>query len=606
MQYGFGYFEEDKLGEVTDLNLWRRILGYAVHYWQGVALAVFLSFAVIGSSLLLPYLVRLGVDNYIINVEITVSERFSGLTILAVIFGIAVIVGFIGNYFQVTVLEWTGQNIMHRLRQHIYIHMLGLDLAFFNENPSGKLVTRLTNDVQNMHEMFTSVIVTLFNDAIRIMGILVLLYWLNWRLAVLMTLLLPAILLATLWFSKIARNVYREIRTNLAKINAYLQEAVSGISLIQLFQREKDTERSFVNLNQAYFASTVQQIKIFGIFMPVLDILASTATAISIWYGGILILRGEMTIGILVAFLSYMRLFFQPLRELSQKYSIVQSAMASAERIFQLLDTRSGLPVLPEPLGPQAVSGTLEFSNVTFGYDPDKPVIHNLSMKVDPGETVAIVGATGSGKSTLINLLERMYDPDSGRILLDGHDLRELDPQWLRNTVGLVMQEVYLVPGTIKENILLDSGMEEQGLTAILQLAQLDELIGRLPQGIHTKIGEGNLELSAGERQLLALARVMVRDPEILVLDEATANVDSETEILVERAIDATLSQRTSIVIAHRLSTIRRADRIIFMDSGQIVEEGTHEKLMADRGFYHRLQNLQYIEWDPNEQSHVS
>lgn len=606
MQYGFGYFEEDKLGEVTDFNLWRRILGYAVHYWQGVALAVFLSFAVIGSSLLLPYLVRLGVDNYIINVEITVSERFSGLTILAVIFGVAVIVGFIGNYFQVTVLEWTGQNIMHRLRQHIYIHMLGLDLAFFNENPSGKLVTRLTNDVQNMHEMFTSVIVTLFNDVIRIIGILVLLYWLNWRLAVLMTLLLPAILVATLWFSKIARNVYREIRTNLAKINAYLQEAVSGISLIQLYQREKDTERSFVNLNQAYFASTLQQIKIFGIFMPVLDILASTATAISIWYGGILILRGEMTIGILVAFLSYMRLFFQPLRELSQKYSIVQSAMASAERIFQLLDTRSGLPVLPEPLGPQAVSGTLEFSNVTFGYDPDKPVIHNLSMKVDPGETVAIVGATGSGKSTLINLLERMYDPDSGRILLDGHDLRELDPQWLRNTVGLVMQEVYLVPGTIKENILLDSGMEEQGLTAILQLAQLDELIGRLPQGIHTKIGEGNLELSAGERQLLALARVMVRDPEILVLDEATANVDSETEILVERAIDATLSQRTSIVIAHRLSTIRRADRIIFMDSGQIVEEGTHEKLMADKGFYHRLQNLQYIEWDPNEQSHVS
>ena len=605
MQYGYGYFEEDKLGEVTDLNLWRRILGYAAHYWQGAALAVLLSFAVIGSSLLLPYLVRLGVDNYIINVEIPVSERFSGLTILAMIFGIAVIVGFVGNYFQVTVLEWTGQNIMHRLRQHIYIHMLGLDLAFFNENPSGKLVTRLTNDVQNMHEMFTSVIVTLFNDAIRIIGILILLYWLNWRLAVLMTLLLPVILVATLWFSKVARNVYREIRTNLAKINAYLQEAVSGISLIQLFQREKDTERSFVNLNQAYFASTLEQIKLFGIFMPLLDILASTATAIIIWYGGTLILKGKMTIGILVAFLSYMRLFFQPLRELSQKYSIVQSAMASAERIFQLLDTKSRLPVLPEPLGPKSVNGTLEFRNVTFGYDPDKPIIHNLSMKVNSNEILAIVGATGSGKTTLVNLLERMYDPDSGRILLDGHDLRELDPKWLRKTVGLVMQEVYLVPGTIKENILLDSGMGEQDLAAILQLAQLDELIGRLPQGIQTKIGEGNLDLSAGERQLLALARIMVRDPEILVLDEATANVDSETEILVERAIDATLSQRTSIVIAHRLSTIRRADRIIFMDSGQIVEEGTHEKLMADKGFYHRLQNLQYVDWDRNEKTHV-
>jgi ATP-binding cassette subfamily B protein len=481
--------------------------------------------------------------------------------------------------------------------------MLGLDLAFFNENPSGKLVTRLTNDVQNMHEMFTSVIVTLFNDALRILGILILLYWLNWQLALLMSLLLPVILAATLWFSKQARNAFREIRTNLAKINAYLQEAISGISLIQLFQREKDTESNFVNLNRSYFQATLHQIKIFGIFMPLLDILATMATGIIIWYGGILILKGEMTIGVLVAFISYMRLFFQPLRELSQKYSIVQSAMASAERIFQLLDRRSGLPVLPAPLAPQSVKGTLEFSNVTFGYDPGKPVIHNLSMKVEPGETIAIVGATGSGKSTLVNLLERMYDPDQGRILLDGHDLRELDPQWLRKSVGLVMQEIYLIPGTIEKNILLDSAMKEEEFATILKLAQLDELINRLPQGIHTKIGEGNLDLSAGQRQLLAMARVMVRDPEILVLDEATANVDSETEILVERAIDATLAQRTSIVIAHRLSTIGRADRIIVMDSGRIMEEGSHDKLMADKGFYHRLQNLQYIDWNVSEKA---
>jgi ATP-binding cassette subfamily B protein len=601
MQYGYGYFEEDKLGEVADINLWRRILGYTMHYWQGVGLAVLLSFAVIGSSLLLPYLVRLGVDNFIINIDIPVSERLSGLTVLAIIFGVAVIVGFIANYFQVTVLEWTGQNIMHRLRQHIYKHMLELDLAFFNENPSGKLVTRLTNDVQNMHEMFTSVIVTIFNDAIRILGILVLLYWLNWRLAMIMSLLLPVIIISTLWFSKMARNVFREIRTNLAKINAYLQEAVSGISLIQLFQREKDTEQNFMGLNQSYFQSTLQQIKIFGVFVPLLDILATTATGIIIWYGGVLILKGEMTIGILVAFISYMRLFFQPLRELSQKYSIVQSAMASAERIFQLLDTRSRLNILPEPLKPQDVKGNLEFRKVTFGYNPDMPVIHNLSLKVDPGETVAIVGATGSGKSTLVNLLERMYDPDKGRILLDGYDLKDLNPEWLRNTVGLVMQEIYLVPGTIKENILLDSKFEEQKLANIVELAQLGDLIDRLPQGIHTKIGEGNLDFSAGQRQLLALARVMARDPDILVLDEATANVDSETEILVEKAIDATLSQRTSIIIAHRLSTIQRADRIIVMDSGQIVEEGTHDKLMADKGFYHRLQNLQYIEWNHRE-----
>ncbi|MFC1844195.1 ABC transporter ATP-binding protein [Thermodesulfobacteriota bacterium] len=601
MNYGYGYFEEDKLGEVADINLWRRILSYTSHYWKGVVLAVFLSFVVIGSSLMLPYLLRLGVDNYIINKEIPVPERFSGLATLAMIFGIASIAGFIANYFQVTVLEWTGQNIMHRLRQHIYNHMLGLDLAFFHENPSGKLVTRLTNDVQNMHEMFTSVIVTVFNDAIRIIGILILLFWLNWRLALMMSLLLPVILLSTIWFSRMARNAFREIRTNLARINAYLQEAISGISLIQMFQREKDAREKFARLNLDYFQSAIHQIKIFGIFMPLLDIISSTATAIIIWYGGMQILEGKMTIGILVAFLSYMRLFFQPLRELAQKYSIVQSAMASAERIFQLLDTTSKMPIAPKPLRPKTVKGILEFNNVTFGYDSANPVIHNLSLTVNSGETVAIVGATGSGKSTLVNLLERMYDPDQGVIKLEGRDVRELDPQWLRNAVGLVMQEIYLIPGSIRDNILLDREMAESELNVILEQAQLVEVIRRFPEGVHTMIGEGNIELSTGQRQLLALARIMARNPEILVLDEATANVDSETEILVERAIEKTLAQRTSVVIAHRLSTIRRADRIIVMDGGRIIEEGSHENLMVRKGLYHRLQNLQSVEWNQSQ-----
>jgi len=600
MHYGYGYFEEDKLGEVADFNLWRRILGYAAHYWHGVVLAIFLSLIVIGSSLLLPYLLRLGVDDYIINESITISARLAGLASLALFFGIAIIAGFGANYFQVTVLEWTGQNVMHRLRQHIYRHLLGLDLAFFHANPSGKLVTRLTNDVQNMHEMFTSVIVTLFNDALRIVGILILLFWLNWRLALMMCLLLPVILAATIVFSRLARNAFREIRTNLARINAFLQESVSGISLIQMFQREKDSEDNFVRLNRNYYNSAMYQIKIFAIFMPLLDILSYTATAIIIGYGGIQILKGQMSIGILVAYLSYMRLFFQPLRELSQKYSIVQSAMASAERIFQLLDTKSSLPLPSEPAHLETVRYGVDFSGVTFGYDNTNPVIHDLSFKVAAGETVAIVGATGSGKSTLVNLLERLYDPDQGAIFLDGHDIRQLDPRELRNTVGLVMQEVYLIPGTIRKNILLDREMDESGVRIILEQAQLTELINRLPDGVQTKIGEGNLDLSAGQRQLLALARVMARDPQILVLDEATANIDSATEILVERALTATLAKRTSIIIAHRLSTIRRADRILVMDSGRIIEEGTHEDLMQRKGFYYKLQNLQYIEYNQN------
>ena len=603
MNYGFGYFEEDHLGEVADLKLWRRILGYTSRYWHGVITAVVLSFIISGTSLLLPYLIRLAIDNYIINETVTTEQKFAGLAALAVFFGIAMIAEFVANYFQVTVLEWTGQNVMHSLRQHIYIHMQELDLSFFHENPSGKLVTRLTNDVQNMHEMFTSVIVTLFNDAIRISGILVLLFWLNWRLAMVMSLLLPVILVATIWFSRVARSAFREIRTNLARINAFLQESISGISLIQMFQRERDTDENFTRLNRDYFRSAIHQIKVFAVFMPLLDVLSYTATAIIIWYGGIQILDGEMSIGILVAYISYMRLFFQPLRELAQKFSVVQSAMASAERIFQLLDTRSRLRTPPEPKRLPTGSCGVKFAGITFGYDAANPVIHDLSLTVAPGETVAIVGATGSGKSTLVNLLERFYDPDQGAILLDGQDIRELDLRELRNTVGLVMQEVYLIPGTIRENILLDRQLDERALRSILDQAQLTELISRLPEGIETKIGEGSLDLSAGQRQLLALARVMVRNPVLLVLDEATANIDSETEILVEKAVAATLSRRTSIIIAHRLSTIRRADRIIVMDSGRVVEEGTHEDLMDRKGLYSRLQNLQYIEYNPDSRN---
>lgn len=593
MRYGYGYFEEDQLGKVADAGLWRRIVAYSWPHRLKLTGAVFLSFFVIGASLSLPYMVRIGVDDFIINTALETQQRISGLADLAVFFISVIIIGFAANFFQVIVLEWTGQTIMHRMRQQLFSHMLDLDLAFFHDNPSGKLVTRLTNDIQNMHEMFTSVIVTIFNDSIKIIGILVVLFLMNWKLALLLSLLLPIITLNTLWFSRLARDAFRSIRTNLARINSYLQESLAGISVIQIFLREKDTLKKFVDLNNVYLDKNLYQIKLFGIFMPIIELFSAGATACIIWYGGGEIIRQQMTLGELTAFLSYMKLFFQPIRELSQKYSIVQSAMASAERIFQLLDTKASIKSIMVKDKPASLQGAVSFEGVSFGYDSETMILHDLSFDVAPGKTLAIVGATGSGKSTIVNLIERFYEPDTGRVTIDGTDIRSFDINWLRGQVGLVMQDVFVTPATVKANILLDREMAPEDLQEILRKAQLESVIRQLPDGLETRIGEGGVGLSAGQKQLLAFARVLARDPRILILDEATSNVDSETEILIDRAIASTRANRTSIIIAHRLSTIRQADHILVMEQGRIAEQGSHDMLMQNGGIYQRLQDLQ-------------
>ncbi len=593
MHHSGGYFEGDQVGNLGDARLWGHVMRFVGPRWKWITLAVVLSFVITATSLILPYLVQIGMDEYIIKSDLPLEERFRSLSLLSAIFLAVVFLGFVTNFLQVVVLEWTGQRIMHALRQRLFEHVLGLNLSFFHGNPVGSIVTRLTNDIQNMYEMFTSVIVTLFNDGVRIVGILGILLWMNWRLALMLALTFPVMALITLWFGRLSREAFRQIRAHLATINSFVQEAVSGLTVIQLFLRERDTHRRFAILNEDYRRSAFYQVRVFGVFVPLIEIMSSVSLGLIVWYGGGEILQNAMTIGMLAAFISYMRLFFQPLRELSQKYTLVQSAMASAERIFGLLENREMLPRADQAAAPEHVQGLIEFDRVTFSYDGEHTVIRDLSFRVRPGETLAIVGATGAGKTTVINLLERFYDPGQGEIRLDGIDLRMLDVEWLRRQIGLVMQDVLIIPGTIRENILLDRNASDEELERLVELSQLKALVKGLPGGLETRIGEGAMDLSAGQKQLLAFARVLAMDPRVLVLDEATANVDTETEMLIERAIEAALTNRTSIVIAHRLSTIRRANRILVMDQGQIVEEGSHEDLMLRRGLYYHLQSLQ-------------
>ncbi len=584
-----GYDEEGRVGALGDLHIWGRILAFSGRYALALSGAITLAFLVTGGTLALPALLQHGIDSYIMNQGMANAERFSGLSGTAVWYGLLVILIFIATFIQTVVLEWVGQSIMHRIRQDLFAHILRLDLQFFNSHPTGRLVTRLTNDIQNMHEMFTSVMVTLFNELVRLIGILVLLFFMNVQLALLMTLFVPVSALVTILFARLARTCFREIRSQLVRLNSFLQEAISGMSILQLFGREARSRRDFEELSEGYLQRTLSQIRLFGTFMPVTEFMSSLATALILWYGGGEIIRSRLSLGELVAFFSYMRLFFQPLRELSQKYSIVQSAMASAERIFQLLDTRSRIALAVEPIERPAIQGELRFDRIRFGYAPENPVLHDLSLALRPGQAVALVGTTGSGKTTLVNLLLRFYEPQAGTITIDGIDIRRFALEDLRTVVGVILQDVLILQDTLLANIVMNSGRNRREVEDILAKTGMVRFVARLPQGLDTLMGEGGHELSSGEKQLLSFARVLCRNPAILILDEATAAIDTESENILEEAIADSFRGRTSLVIAHRLSTIRRADHIIAMQHGRIVQQGSHEELMAAGGYYAEL-----------------
>ncbi|MEE4239915.1 MAG: ABC transporter ATP-binding protein [Desulfopila sp.] len=582
----FGYDEESSVAVLGDIHLWRRILLFCKKHSAPLLGAIILSFVITGATLALPYLMQTAIDSFITATDIPVNDRLSGITRISAIFLGCVLLSLVATFFQVVTLEWIGQSIMHRIRQDLFQHMLGLDPPFFDANPIGRLVTRLTNDIQNMHEMFTSVLVTVFNDLLRLAGILVVLFLINARLALIMAIFVPVAVIITKLFAGLARAQFRLIRNQLARLNSFLSESISGMSTLQIFGRQEETRKLHDNLSKGYLQRNLSQIRLFGTFMPLTEFMSSIAIALILWFGGSEIIRQQLTLGELVAFLSYMRLFFQPLRELAQKYSIVQSAMASAERIFQLFDTRSSLSLPEKTVSPLGIKGNLHFKNIHFAYNDGDPVIRGIDMTINHGETVALVGTTGSGKTTLVSLLLRFYEPQRGEILLDNININQFPLQELRRHIGVVLQDIFILQDTLLANIVMDTGTPRSEVEKTLQQTGMTRFVDKLPHGLDTMIGEGGQQLSTGEKQLLAFARVLCRNPAILVLDEATAAIDTESENILEQAIAESFANRTSLVIAHRLSTIRRADTIIVMEQGCITEQGTHEELMRSNGHY--------------------
>ncbi len=585
----FGYQEDSSMTPLGDYHLWGRILFFCRRHWKLLGLAITLSLLITAATLGLPYLIQTAIDGYITNSDLDMARRLQGLSSRSAVFFVLVVTVLIATFFQVITLEYTGQSIMHRIRQDLFAHMLNLDPHFFDTNPTGRLVTRLTNDIQNMHEMFTSVLVTIFNDLLRIVGILVVLFLLNAKLALVMSIFVPIAIIITHLFARLARAQFRRIRSQLAKLNSFLSETISGISTLQVFGRQEETRKLHEDLSYGYLQRNLQQIKLFGTFMPLTEFMSSTAIAVILWFGGSEILHQQLTIGELVAFLSYMRLFFQPLRELAQKYSIVQSAMASAERIFQLFDTKSERELLQKTISTEGITGDLRFSKVHFSYDQESKVLEDINFSIHRGETVALVGTTGSGKTTMVNLLLRFYDPQQGTITIDGIDINHFGLTDLRQVVGVVLQDIFILQDSLLANIIMDTDTSRIRVEEILTQTGIERFVNRLPQGLDTIIGDGGQQLSTGEKQLLAFARVLCRNPSILVLDEATAAIDTESENILEQAIEQSFANRTSLVIAHRLSTIRRADTILVMKEGKITERGSHEELMRLNGHYAEL-----------------
>jgi ATP-binding cassette subfamily B protein len=581
---------DDVLGRAYDGRLMRRLAVFVAPYRSLVALSLGTLFASAAVQLVQPYLVKEVIDGFI------VKRRADGLLLPAGLFLATLLVDFGLSFLQVYFLERTGQNVVYDMRIAIFAHLQRLPSAFFDGTPVGRLMTRVTTDVEAINEAFTSGVVLILADFAKLAGIIVILIAMDVKLALVTFAVIPPMLVVSWWFRVRVRDAYRAMRTAVAKLNAALQEVVSGMRIVQLFRRERLVASEFAALDAGHRSAQMSGVFYESAFSAVAELMGSVTMAAIVWAGGRRLAGDAITFGTLVAFIEYAGRFFRPVQELSQRYTVMQAAMASAERIFALLDTKATLVSPREPFRPQGrARGEIAFENVTFGYGDGKAVLRNVSFHVRPGERLAVVGWTGAGKSTLIRLLARLYDVREGRILLDGIDVREYDLGVLRRNIGVVLQDHFLFSGTVAENIGLgDPRISAADIERAAKAVRADRFIDRLPSGYDEPVRERGSNFSVGEKQLLSFARAVAFDPAVLVLDEATASVDPETEGHIQTALNTVLSGRTSIVIAHRLATIRNADRILVLHHGEVRELGTHDELMSrQEGLYRALQTLQ-------------
>jgi ATP-binding cassette subfamily B protein len=588
--------EEEALGAAYDARLMRRLLRYVRPYWKAVSLALVVLLLGAGVNVTGPWITQLVIDEAIPN------QDGSLLLILVIAFMGAALLSFALEYAEALVTTWLGQTVMYDMRREIFEKLQRADLRFYDKNPIGRLMTRITNDVETLNELFSSGVVTVFGDLFTLLFIVVAMLSMDWRLALATFSVLPLVVITVFVFRVKIRDVYREIRVRLARMNAFIHERITGVRVVQLFNREAADAESLAELNQAHLDAHLRSITYYALFFPIIEFITALAFGLIIWYGGLMSMDGAITVGVVVAFLQYARRFFQPIQDLSEKYNLLQAAMASSERVFKLLDHEVTIadPVQPQSF-PADAAGKIQFDHVWFAYGTDQAgepdwVLRDVSLEVRPGEKVAIVGHTGAGKTTLINLLLRFYDPTRGRILVDGVPIHELRVEDLRARIALVLQDVFLFSEDIGYNIGLGAAtIDRPRIQASAERVGAATFIDRLPRGYEQPLGERGSTLSVGERQLVSFARALAYDPDILVLDEATSSVDSEIEAKIERATDELLAGRTSLVIAHRLSTVQHADRIVVLHHGEVREQGTHDELLAAGGLYARLHELQFV-----------